>query len=205
MAVGGAIAKHAENKEKKENQQLAENAFISAGMKPEQAKIASRDAQVGKMLQQFMEMDQNREITERQLAQTDRQLGQVDRELGFNIDKYNQAQKKEQELEDELEAGNRLMISPTERMPTQKEGRYNVLKNLRAGKGVTPPTQMVKVDSPSVQELPDRFKEFGKNIETAVKDGKISPRVGMAMIEEKKVLAQEQANREAEFANDGSS
>ena len=206
IAIGGAIAKNAENKEKKENQQLAENAFISAGMQPEQAKIASRDPQVGKMLQQFMQMDETRRVNDAQLAQGDRQIdiqgrqvGVQEDQLGFNIDKYNQGQQKEQELEDELEAGNRLMISPTERMPTRSEGGRRVQEALMKGEPLPPPAKMIKVDSPVVQELPDRFKGFGRNVQEAVKEGKISPRVGMSMIEEKKAIAQEQASREAEF------
>ena len=105
----------------------------------------------------------------------------------------------EQELEDELEAGNRLMISPTERMPTRSEGGRRVQEALMKGEPIPPPAKMIKVDSAAVQELPDRFKGFGRNVEKAVKEGKISPRVGISMIEEKKAIAQEQANREAEF------
>ena len=206
IAIGGAIAKNAENKEKKENQQLAENAFISAGMQPEQAKIASRDPQVGKMLQQFMQMDETRRVNDAQLAQGDRQIdiqgrqvGVQEDQLGFNIDKYNQGQQKEQELEDELEAGNRLMISPTERKPTRSEGGRRVQEALMKGEPLPPPAKMIQEDSPVVQELPDRFKGFGRNVQEAVKEGKISPRVGMSMINEKKAIAQEQASREAEF------
>ena len=33
-AVGGAIAKYGENKKKKEDQQINENAFIAAGSQP---------------------------------------------------------------------------------------------------------------------------------------------------------------------------
>ena len=199
VAVGGAIAKHAENKEKKENQQLAENAFISAGMKPDQAKIASRDPQVGNMLQQFMQMDETSRVNDAQLALQGDQLGLAEEELGFNIEKYNEAQEKEDQLEAELEAGNRLMISPTERMPNGKEGRYDVLKNLRGGKGVTDPTKMIQADSPAVTELPEEFKKFGRDIERAVKDKRISPRVGMSLVEEKRAIAQAQATRKAEF------
>ena len=206
IAIGGAIAKNAENKEKKENQQLAENAFITAGMQPEQAKIASRDPQVGKMLQQFMQMDETRRVNDAQLDQGDRQIdiqgrqvGVQEDQLGFNIDKYNQGQQKEQELEDELEAGNRLMISPTERKPTRSEGGRRVQEALMKGEPLPPPAKMIQEDSPVVQELPDRFKGFGRNVQEAVKEGKISPRVGMSMINEKKAIAQEQASREAEF------
>jgi len=206
IAIGGAIAKHAENKEKKENQQLAENAFISAGMKPDQAKIASRDPQVGNMLQEFMQMDETRRVNDAQLALGRDQLGVAqggldlrEEQFAFDQDKFNQGVEKQEELDAEIRAGNQFLITPTEEMPTSAEGRYSVLKNLRAGRGVTPPVKMKRVDSPSVSELPESFKQFGRNIENAVKEGKISPRVGISMVEEKQAIAQGQANREQEL------
>jgi hypothetical protein len=153
-----------------------------------------------------MQMDETRRVNDAQLAQGDRQIDIQGRQVGvqedqldFNIDKFNEAQAKEQQLEEELNAGNRLMISPTERMPTRSEGGRRVQEALMNGEPLPPPAKMIQEDSPVVQELPDRFKGFGRNVQEAVKEGKISPRVGMSMINEKKAIAQEQASREAEF------
>ena len=100
--------------------------------------------------------------------------------------KYDAEQREKADLEQELEAGNRFLLERgEERMPTSKEGRYSVLRNLRAGKGVTPPARMVKEDSPVVEQLPDHYKAFGRDVEEAVESGELSARVGMSLIQAK--------------------
>ncbi|BAQ84590.1 hypothetical protein [uncultured Mediterranean phage uvMED] len=191
QAVGGAIAKYGENKKKKEDQKINENAFISMGLTPEEAKAASRDPSVASMIGKFKEMGFRR--------------GGGGGSPGsppstFAERKYNKEQQEEAELEEEIEAGNRFLLQRgEERMPTSEEGRYSVLKNLRAGKGVTPPARMVREDSPAVSQLPESFKPFGRDVEKAVEAGEITERVGISLIQEKQAIAQAEAEREREF------
>jgi hypothetical protein len=186
-AVGGAIAKYGENKKKKEDQQINENAFIALGLSPEEAKAASRDPQVASQIAQF------------------KQMGYRGGRGGsppstFAERKYDAEQQEKVDLEQELEAGNRFLLERgEERMPTSEEGRYSVLRNLREGKGMTPPARMVREDSQVVSQLPDHYKAFGRDVEKAVESGEITPRVGMSLIQEKQSIAQAEATREAEF------
>ena len=103
--------------------------------------------------------------------------------------------KQQKMLKKEEEEINRFMVKQTERMPTKAEGRYSVLENLRAGKGVTPPAKMIKEDSLAVSQLPDFAKKFGRDVEKAVKDGELSANAGARLIREKQAEASEIMNQ----------
>jgi hypothetical protein len=166
QTVGLAIAKNAENKEKKQNQELAYNLFRSQGMNEEEAKVASKVPEANRFIMDMKKME-------------------------FELNSAKQAE------QDELSM-NQFMTTPVERMPTGSEGRYSVLKNLRKGKGVTPPARMIK-ESPAVSQLPQQYKAFGSDVEKAIQSGEITPRVGMRLIQEKQAMAQSEAQRNAEF------
>ena len=49
QSISGALIKHAENKEKKENEKLAENLFLSMKYSPEESKVLSKLPEVGQL------------------------------------------------------------------------------------------------------------------------------------------------------------
>jgi hypothetical protein len=208
--AGVALRKHAENKEKKQNQELLEDYLKRNGYDEEDAKVISKIPEANRFVMDLKKFESdmetaetNREyltsqtsINEANLENTQEKFDSEMETANSNRD-YLESQtaimdanlENAREEKEEQEAMNRFLLTSTERMPTKAEGRHSVLENLRAGKGVTPPVRMIKEDSVAVSQLPDPYKKFGRKIEKAVQDKQISPDVGAGLIREKQAQA----------------
>ena len=178
QSIGYAITKNAENKEKKANQELVYNFLRKQGLSDEEATVGSKVPEASNFIMNMkkFESDQKTAQVNRENVQSQTQINQA------NLQNAEKAEKDQSEL-------NRFMVTPSERMPTKAEGRYSVLQNLREGKGVTPPARMVKEDSFGVSQLPETYKKFGRDVEKAVQEGRVSPDVGAKLINEKRAEA----------------
>lgn len=176
--AGVALRKHAENKEKKQNQELLEDFLKRNGYDEEDAKVISKIPEANRLITDMKKFESDMET-----AETNREYLESQTAINeANIKSAEEAKKEEMEM-------NRFLVTPSERMPTKSEGRYSVLKNLQEGKGVTPPARMVKEDSVAVSQLPEPYKKFGRDVEKAVQDGDISVNAGAGLIRQKQAEA----------------
>lgn len=182
--AGVALRKHAENKEKKQNQELLEDFLKRNGMEADDAKVVSKIPEANRIIMDIKKFDSDMETadTNREYLESQTNINEA------NLQTAEDAKKEEEEI-------NRFMVKQTERMPTKAEGRYSVLENLRAGKGVTPPAKMIKEDSLAVSQLPDFAKKFGRDVQSAVNSGELSEKAGARLIREKQAEASEIMNQ----------
>lgn len=165
QAIGGVIDKFYQKKKDKQEREEREQAYRQMGLSDEEAKAASRDKDLANQFINKMNADRNYDLQVDQFNQAsqlrDLQMDQLRRNMERQKD-ADQLAKEEQEKTTNF-LNYMAQPGPAQIDPSGPD-RNSVLRNIRAGKGATPPARMVPGPSPAEQSvMSPQAKEFIRN------------------------------------------
>ena len=153
-AIGGVIDKFYQKKKDKQEREEREQAYLKMGLSDEEAKAASRDKDLAGQFINKINADRNYDLQVNKFKQAgelrDVQMQQIEQNMAAK-EKADQLAGEEQEKTKNFL--NFLGQPGPNQIDPSGPDRNSVLRNIRAGKGATPPARMIPGPSPAEQSV----------------------------------------------------
>jgi hypothetical protein len=195
-AVGGVVEKFYQKKKDKQERDEREQAYLKMGLTSEEAKAASRDKDLANQFINKMNADRNFNLQMLQLKNNEALNAARIASLGDESIGRERLLKEAEELKEKTTGFEKYLSKQPQVIDPTGPGRFDVLRNLREGKGVTPPARMIPGASPAEEMLMSpEAKSFARR---AVEGGQpMSLVMPMAQKIDSQIAAQQLAEKNA--------
>ena len=152
-AVGGVIDKFYQKKKDKQERDERERAYREAGLNAEEAKAASGDKELGSLFINKMNADRNFLIEQEKAKRAADLFNFQKQDYENRFEERERLLKEAEELKEKTAGFEKYLSKQPQAIDQTGPGRFDVLRNLREGKGVTPPARMIPGASPAEEML----------------------------------------------------